>query len=157
MGTNCPWGPIFWGTICPWGPNGWGPFVQGDQLSWGPFVHGDQMFGDQLSRGTDCLGDHLSMGTKWARTVCSWGPIVGTKCPGTEWVRDQMRSSLKKERIYSKSRKKEFPNKKKNFQIKKEKENNFLLSQSQTLDPSLSGATFRLFLERKTLLQAVLK
>ena len=54
-------------------------------------------------------------------------------------------------------KKKNFLIKKKNFQIKKEKENNFLLSQSQTLDPSLSGATFRLFLERKTLLQAVLK
>ena len=72
-------------------------------------------FGDQLSRGTNCLGDHLSMVTKWAGTVCASGPIVlgticpwgpnepglfvlgdqlwGTKCPGTECVRDQMRCS----------------------------------------------------------------
>ena len=65
--------------------------------------------------GTNCLGDHLSMGTKYLGTVCPGGPIFlgticpwgpnepgllvlgdqlwGTKCPGTEWVGDQMRSS----------------------------------------------------------------
>ena len=72
-------------------------------------------FGDHLSRGTNCLGDHLSIGTKCLGTNCPGGPIVlgticpwgpnepglfvlgdqlwGTKCPGTECVRDQMRSS----------------------------------------------------------------
>ena len=72
-------------------------------------------FGDHLSMGTNCLGDHLSMGTKCLGTNCPGGPIVlgticpwgpselglfvlgdqlwGTKCLGTEWVRDQMRSS----------------------------------------------------------------
>ena len=79
-------------------------------------------FGDQLSRGTNCLGDHLSMVTKWAGTVCASGPIVlgticpwgpnepglfvlgdqlwGTKCPGTECVRDQMRCSRINDRIF---------------------------------------------------------
>ena len=67
LGTVCPGGPIVLGTICPWGPNFWGPIVQGDQLSWGPNEPGLFVLGDQ-----------------------SWG----TKCPGTECVWDQMRSSL---------------------------------------------------------------
>ena len=66
LGTVCPGGPIVLGTICPWGPNFWGPIVQGDQLSWGPNEPGLFVLGDQL-----------------------WG----TKCLGTECVRDQMRSS----------------------------------------------------------------
>ena len=67
LGTVCPGGPIVLGTICPWGPNFGGPIVQGDQLSWGPNEPGLFVLGDQLR---------------------------GTKCPGTECVRDQMRSSL---------------------------------------------------------------
>ena len=66
LGTICPGGPIVLGTICPWGPNVWGPIVQGDQLSRGPNEPGLFVLGDQLR---------------------------GTKCPGTECVRDQMRSS----------------------------------------------------------------
>ena len=66
LGTVCPGGPIVLGTICPWGPNFWGPIVQGDQLSWGPNEPGLFVLGDQL-----------------------WG----TKCLGTECVRDQMRIS----------------------------------------------------------------
>ena len=67
LGTVCPGGPIFWGTICPWGPNVWGQIVLGTICPWGPNELGLFVLGDQL-----------------------WG----TKCPGTEWVRDQMRSSL---------------------------------------------------------------
>ena len=68
MGTNCPLGPIVLGTICLLGPNVWGPIVQWDQLYWGRNEPGLFVLGDQL-----------------------WG----TKCPGTECVRDQMRSSQK--------------------------------------------------------------
>ena len=66
LGTICPGGPIVLGTICPGGPNVWGPIVHGDQLSRGPNEPGLFVLGDQLR---------------------------GTKCPGTECVRDQMRSS----------------------------------------------------------------
>ena len=77
-GTNClgdhlSMGTKYLGTVCPGGPIflgticPWGPIVLGTICPWGPNEPGLFVLGDQL-----------------------WG----TKCPGTEWVRDQMRSSL---------------------------------------------------------------
>ena len=65
-------GTKYLGTVCPGGPIflgticPWGPIVLGTICPWGPNEPGLLVLGDQL-----------------------WG----TKCPGTEWVGDQMRSS----------------------------------------------------------------
>ena len=70
-----------------------GPIVQRDQLSWGPFVHGDQMSRYCLFLWTNCLGDHFPWGPNEPGLFAHGDQLWGTKCPGTECVRDQMRCS----------------------------------------------------------------
>ena len=77
-----------------------GPIVQRDQLSWGPFVHGDQMSRYCLFLWTNCLGDHFPWGPNEPGLFAHGDQLWGTKCPGTECVRDQMRCSRINDRIF---------------------------------------------------------